>query len=329
MGSLHLVAAVAMVAWGAEPAAGASTGDNRPRPAQTDVGPVPPQGSGLVSPVTERWEFGIAVTARGDLFRHMVGTFPLPGDWPEQQVRILAQDTSKVRRLGFQEFPGGSRQVVAEIEPLRPGEQARAVVTVELVRREIAVPGDTDAYTLPQAPLEGVQGYLRPSPQIESDRPEIVAAATRLVGGGQSAWQQVESIYHGVLDQVKYRKGPPKGALAALRSRRGNWEDRTSLFIAMCRANNVPARLVWLPGRCYAEFCLEDEHGERHWFPSDVGEEPQLGSLSGRDPILQKGDRFEVPGEKTPQRYLSERLTGCSVVGRAQPKFEVIRRRAE
>jgi len=294
---------------------------------ENDLHPRPQLAPRLIHPVTERWQFGIMVTARAGVFRHMVGTVSVPNDWPEQEVRFAAQDTSKVRRLAYRELAGGSKQMVVEIEPLRPGEQARAIVTLELVRHTVASPDETDALASPQAPPADLRHFLVPSPQIESDRPEIRAAAARFVDRRQSAWEQVESVYRWILDHVEYRAGSPKGALATLRSGRGKWEDRTCLFIALCRANNIPARLVWVPGHCYAEFCLEDDRGQHHWFPCDLGEHPQLGSTAHTEPILQKGDRFQVPGQQAFQRYVFEGLVGCSVVGNGRPEFEVIRRR--
>ena len=71
-----------------------------------------------------------------------------------------------------------------------------------------------------------------------------------------------ELIYDHVRDNVEYRNGRLKGALAALRDGHGDCEELSSLFIAVCRANKIPARTIWVPNHCYPEFYLVDQDGE-------------------------------------------------------------------
>ena len=96
---------------------------------------------------------------------------------------------------------------------------------------------------------------------------------------------------------------PAQGALAALKDGTGDCEELTSLFIAICRAANIPARTVWVPGHCYPEFYLVDDKGEGHWFPCQSAGKREFGGISETRPILQKGDSFRPPkGTKERQR---------------------------
>ena len=121
------------------------------------------------------------------------------------------------------------------------------------------------------------------------------------------AWQKVEIIFDWVRDHVKYQFDEElKGALTALESGQGDCEELTSLFIAICRNNGIPARSVWIPGHCYPEFYLEDVTGKGHWYPCQIAGSRSFGSMPEYRPVLQKGDSFRIPGNPRPQRYVAE-----------------------
>jgi hypothetical protein len=90
----------------------------------------------------------------------------------------------------------------------------------------------------------------------------------------------------------------------------------------MCRAQKVPARTVFLPGHCYAEFYLEDDEGQGHWFPCEVVGERQFGGIHDMRPILQKGDNFKNPEEsKERLRWLKEDFHAAGRGASPQVKF--------
>jgi hypothetical protein len=78
----------------------------------------------------------------------------------------------------------------------------------------------------------------------------------------------------------------------------------TSLFIALCRNHNIPARSVWVPGHCYPEFFLADANGEGHWYPCQAAGDRSFGRMHEPRPILQKGDSFKLPESAKPLRYV-------------------------
>jgi hypothetical protein len=179
--------------------------------------------------------------------------------------------------------------------------------------------------------------------------------ARELPMGKETAWEQVQAILDGVRDKVKYEQDPKnvfKGAIGALRDGKADREDLTATFVAVCRAAKIPARMVWAMDYCYAEFYLEerpdadaaadaDEKGVKEkksakesktpkgaWYPCIVHEQKELGACADFRPIMEKGDNFKVPEEKTVQRFVKEFLTGKGGTG-GKPSVEFRRRNAD
>jgi transglutaminase-like putative cysteine protease len=181
-------------------------------------------------------------------------------------------------------------------------------VTFEVTRRALVPPADTSVYAIPKKLPRELPLDLGPSPFIESRHPRIIAAAKEAVGDEENAWKKVEAIYDWTRANVAYKNGDVKGAARALVEKEGYIDDVTSVFIAMCRAQKIPARTVFVPGHCYAEFYLDDDQGQGHWFACDpAGDSKQFGGIHEMRPILQKGDNFKNPLEpKERLRWLRE-----------------------
>jgi hypothetical protein len=139
-------------------------------------------------------------------------------------------------------------------------------------------------------------------------------------------WQRVEKIYDFVLDTVNYVEGDDKSALQTLREKEGDCHDVSALFIALCRAMKVPARMVWVEQHQYAEFCLEDAEGKLHWFPVESAGTRAFGAMPTARVILQKGDNFRDPDRPgVPLRYASEYMTATPEPGSGRPQQKFIR----
>jgi len=283
-------------------------------------------GAQLGKTTTQRWRTGLLVKAEGGQCLDLVGTLPVPVDWPEQRVKVVKEDLSPLARIGYETLEGGVKQMVVRVPNLPPGQEVQAVVTLEITRSEQIPPDDTDRFLLPEKRKldRSVRPYLAPSPLIESTSSKIKTAAKQIGADKKKAWEKVEAIYDWVREKVKYQEGPIKGALAALQDGTGDCEELTSLFIALCRANGIPARSVWVPGHCYPEFCLEAPDGQGRWFPCQAAGAEEFGSIHEARPILQKGDTFSVPGESAPKRYVAETFRAKNALG--DPRVEFIRK---
>ena len=222
-------------------------------------------------------------------------------------------------------LPGDIRQMVVEIPDLPTGQQARAIVTFELERAAILAPTATAGLEPPKKPDRALRGHLGPSPYVESRDPRIVRLAKE-TAAGLGGWKKVEAIYDTVRDKVEYRNGELKGARKALADGWGDCEELTCLFVAMCRAEGIPARTVWVEGHCYPEFYLVDAAGTGHWYPCQAAGTRAFGAMPDQLPILQKGDSFRDPDRPGKQlRYVSELIKGAAVEGGGSPHVTWIR----
>ena len=280
---------------------------------------------------TQVWKIGIILTAQSGPSRGVFACTPIPEELPEQQVRIVDRNVSpELLKLKFRNLGSGARQMVVNVPRIATGDSVRAVLTFEISKRTIPAPVETDDYQPSHRTSRDLQRYLRPSPFIESRHPEIVSLARTFERPSESTWSRIESMYDWVRENVIYVDSDLKGALAALRDGNGDCEEMTSLFVALCRANNIPARTVWVPGHCYPEFYLLDETSHGHWFPCQAAGDRAFGEMVEPRPILQKGDSFRVPGDPKKQRLRYAQLVG-SQPGSAlvHPHVEIVHQQVD
>jgi len=270
-----------------------------------------------------RWRVGVSVTAAGGPCQGIVASFPVPVEWPEQEVKVVNEEVSPLVKMS-EKVTDGVKQMVANIPQIPPGEEAKVLITYEITRRAIVAPSDTAQYRVPETRKldRTLRPYLAPSPGIECRNGKIMALAKQLTSDKEQAWEKVRAIYDWVRKNVTQNHAANRGAAIALKDRKGNHEDMASLFIALCRAADIPARTVWIPQHCYPEFYLVDGEGKGQWFPCDVVGEPSFGGTSEGRPVLEKGDCFHNPtNPRERARYLAESLTGAG----GQPKVKFVR----
>jgi len=286
------------------------------------------RGIQLKEESVSRWRFGVMVKAAGGTLSGVRATLPVPMDWPEQTVKKISEDkTANIGAIRYDTLDAapnqpGVRQMIVSIPRVAAGEEASAVITLEITKRRIDAPDETDVYTVPKAGAAPAK-FLAPSPYIESRDPKIKALASELIAGKTQAWDQASAIFDWVRANIKYEFAEEiKPAVASLKAGQGDCEELSSLVIAMCRASKIPARAVWIPGHTYPEFYLTDEHGKGHWFPCQAaGADREFGSMREDRPIIQKGDNFTVAGDKTPQRYVKQGLSIKDAAGAPEYKF--------
>jgi hypothetical protein len=281
------------------------------------------RGIRLGEETTSKWRFGVSVSAQGSPVTGIRATLPVPMDWPEQSVKTIdEQKSANVNAVTFRVLDGGIKQMIVAVTRLEAGETATATVTFKIVKRRIEAPTDFSPYRIPKS-TSTVGKFLAPSPFIESRDAKIRTLAAELANNQPEAWRQAAAIFDWVRANVRYEFAEQiKPATAALKDGVGDCEELSSLFIAVCRANKIPARAVWVPGHTYPEFYLVDDAGAGHWFPCQAaGTDRQFGSMIEDRPILQKGDNFTIPGERAPQRYVKQSLTAKDATAPPTVKF--------
>ena len=140
---------------------------------------------------------------------------------------------------------------------------------IEIRRPATPVPGLPD----PQAAR-----YLAPEPLIESDDPAIQAEAALAAGAVVGARARAEALtryVNGLLDK-KPTVGLPS-AREVLRTKIGDCNEHTALYVAMARALGIPTRvavgLVYMRGAFYyhawPEVYLDEGDGQATWLAVD------------------------------------------------------------
>lgn len=282
-------------------------------------------------PDTIRIRIGAEVTANHGAARNISVMLAAPLICPEQEVKVISEDfSSNIGRVDYRSLPACEiKQMVITIPRLAAGATAAATVTFEVATRPILPPDETDDLVIPKRIPRGVRAYTGGSPYIETKHQKIRALAKEIFGEVDSTatdWERVEAIYDYVLDHVKYVEGPDKGALETLRDGQADCQGRSMLFIALCRASKIPARMVWVEGHAYPEFYLEDADGHGYWFPCESAGTRAFGEMPLARTILQKGDNIRVPERPTERlRYASDYMIGLPVGHAGRPHVKFIR----
>lgn len=120
--------------------------------------------------------------------------------------------------------------------------------------------------------------YTQPEELIQSDNPKIAETAQKVVGKEKNPHERALLIYNFVTKHLEYEiQDRERGALWALENGKGDCSEYSYLFVALCRAVGIPARIqagfafhhdneVLEDGHMWAEYYLEN-YG---WIPVDA-----------------------------------------------------------
>ncbi len=103
-----------------------------------------------------------------------------------------------------------------------------------------------ERWSPPSTWTEDLRPFLLPTARIQSDHAEIAALARRLGSGpGADAARLVRGFHAYAVGEVRYTSVPGfADALSALRDGRSDCGGKSRLFVALCRASGLPARMV-------------------------------------------------------------------------------------
>ena len=280
---------------------------------QSPSSPQAPQAAGngitFSDPIESIWEFGLKLNASGGA-RGITATVPIPMQWPEQDVEILIEQKSdNIGKFVLKNPTKHTRQFVFKVNQIASGQTETALIRFKINKRLIVAPTDTSQFVITKKVPSNIKTFLKSSPYIESEDKQIREIASSLVDDTLSAWDQIEKNLRWVRANIEYKFDKQiHSCLRALDVKHGDCEELSSLFIAICRAQGIPARAVWIPDHTYPEFYLSDKDGNGHWFPCQAAGNYEFGSMTEPKPILQKGDRFRIPGQRDEVRYLRPTL---------------------
>jgi hypothetical protein len=282
------------------------------------------------NPQTIRFRVGAEITATHGACRGITAMVTVPLNCPEQKVSIVDEDFSpEVAEVTYRPLPAGEvKQMLISVPRLNDGATAHAILTCEVATRPILPPEKTDDLKIPKKLPAKVRMCILPSPYIEINSQQIHAFNKEISDSLEASandWEKIEAIYDAVLKKIDYVEGPDKSAVEALHDKQADCQGRSALFIAVCRVNKIPARMVWVHGHCYPEFYMEHAEGEGYWYPCESAGTRAFGEMPLARTILQKGDNFRVPERKEKLRYASDFAIGLPTPGGGKPKVKYIR----
>jgi len=227
----------------------------------TDVGEVVREESpmGLIV-VRETAERAQALAVPGAIQIDMLEAAALVPDPPRRIDEPTAVERLRLRLSGAADFPvadlqGAGQSVTGDVFEVRDPRSLQ--------------PGPRDPDAL---------RFLSPEPFLESDAPEVVAEARRAVTDAKGPRLQAERLVrhvHTILEKKPTMSLP--SAREVLKTRVGDCNEHTALYVAMARSLGLPARmavgLVYLRGAFYyhawPEVYVAEPDGRGLWLPVD------------------------------------------------------------
>jgi len=322
-----------------------------PASAQFDFGRNEPDGTRYIGgprlgeSKTQIWRAGLVIEP-GTAIESMQFGVPVPLEWREQRIisvnegRMPANLASRIQKIIHE---AGAMEMRLQLSRVRPAQPMEIVVEFELQNYALLPPDNPSQYIIPRQVPPTIAQYLRPTPYIESDNQIFRNMYNDITKDRNTDWDKVEALYSFVQNNVKYNdaawRHSVQGALSVVRQPKGEWtadcKDMTCLFVALCRAGRIPARVVRVPGHCYAEFYLEMKQDVRtgslprgvmppgFWFPCQVSGDYAFGGIPEQRVILQKGDSFQDFDSDNPRArtiWLREYFVVTPVPGSPPPR---------
>lgn len=266
----------------------------------------PPDGpAGYLEPRTYDVSIGIELQGRGEA-GSLMATTTLPVACPEQAIekeQVQAYGCqAEIRKVG-----PFARQLLLGAAGIGAGQTVGA-----MVKSTVTVSKQYHGYRAEMFPREQTipadvrRTHLGDSPGIQTRIPEIRALNDELLAGADHPWDRAVRFAEWTRRNIRPQIGRFTCVEKALANRRGDCEEMSAIFVALCRAAGIPARLVWVPNHNWAEFYLHDEQGQGHWIPAHVACYSWFGWTGAHELVLQKGDRLHVPERKGMFRLLED-----------------------
>ncbi len=138
----------------------------------------------------------------------------------------------------------GNMYAYFDVSGLAPSQKFKVTIKRDLTTDvyERIIPARTDSLINNETSV-----FLEPEEKIECDDSELISKAMEITEGIYTDYKKAQAIFEYVNINMSYDESGAyanKGALSALNSMRGVCEEFATLFAALCRAVNVPCRLI-------------------------------------------------------------------------------------
>ena len=255
----------------------------------------PPQGqSGYLEPRSYLLNVGIELVGQGNASQ-IAATTPVPIDCPEQKIEEEHVESrgceAQVREIG-----PDARQLCLSAPGIAPGQTIAAVAHYKLTISKQFHGYQRDQFPEDQKiPNDVRRMYMGDSPGIQTRCKEIRQLLGELAGDTKHPWELAKKFASWIPRNIRPQIGPFTSVVAALDNRLGDCAEMSAVFVALCRAAGIPARLVWVPNHNWSEFYLTDKRDVGHWIPAHTACYFWFGWPGAHELVLQKGDRLRVP----------------------------------
>lgn len=265
----------------------------------------PPEKTGYLEP--RDYELSIGIELQGTSSASGVkATTVAPIKQPEQEILDVKIETQGCE-AALRPIANEAAQLILAAPGIVSGQILRAVATYKLrVSKEYFGYQQEQFPGVQKAPRALAKQYLGESPGIQTNHRDVKSLMEKLVATSDHPWQKATKFHEWVWENIKGRPGYFTNVLVALRDKTGDCEERAAVFVALCRAAGIPARLVWVPNHNWAEFWLHDEKGGGHWIPAHTSCYSWFGWTGAHEVVLQKGDKLQVPEDRKPLRLLAD-----------------------
>lgn len=265
----------------------------------------PRDGVGYLEPRSFDLDVGIELEATGPALE-IISTTTVPVAWPEQTIESVRLETSGCEAQLRQLAPGAG-QLVLVAEGAEAGQTIKAVAHYRLKLFKQYFAYRAEQFPEQQEVSGDVRrGYLQDSPGIQTRAKAVRELAAQLTKSVRHPWDKARAFADWVPANIQPQLGSYTSVTAALDTRRGDCEEMAGVFVALCRAAGIPARLVWVPNHTWAEFYLVDQKQQGHWIPAHTAAYPWFGWNGAHELVLQKGDRVSVPERHRQLRLLED-----------------------
>lgn len=267
----------------------------------------PKEKSGNYEPREFDVSVGIKIEGQG-LGRQICASTVAPVIHNEQQIKDLAVETEgcAARLVPLANTAG---QLVLRTPAIAAGQVVSAFANyrVEISKSYM---GHEQA-KFPSVQIEkklpkNFKRFTNNSPGIKVTSKRVKELFKTLVTSTMHPWEMAEKFYTWVWENIEGVPGRYTSVDDAIRTRKGDCEERACVFIALCRAAGIPARQVWVPSHMWAEFGLHDEAGEFHWIPVHTAAYSWFGWTGAHELVLQKGDHIRIPARKKTVRLIDD-----------------------
>jgi hypothetical protein len=265
----------------------------------------PPAETGLLEPRDFELSVGIELVGEGTAYQ-LKATTPAPGKMPEQKINKVDIETEGCEAQ-LRQLSEGAGQLILAAPQINKGQRISATAKYHLTLYKQHQGFQRDQFPVEQEyPLTFRNTYPGNGPGMRVTDKSVEELAKKIGSRIKHPWDRAKAFHQWVWTNIRPQIGSYTSVVDAIKNRLGDCEEYAAVFVALCRATNIPARLVWVPNHNWAEFYLTDVEGQGHWIPAHTAGYSWFGWTGAHELVIQKGDKIRIPERHKTERLISD-----------------------